>query len=394
MKDIFSSHFTADEGRRNKLWQNCFFVFDTNVLTSIYKRSDDAKDALLKIIISLGDRLWIPHQVIYELLDNRASIVHKQSEIYAATVKDFKSMLGQFKSPISHPFLSEDLYGEFLGVSDKVIAELESKQEFYTDRITNDDIKSAFFDLLTGKVGEPFTDEQIKSIIKEGESRYANNIPPGFKDVNKHKDSVVFSDVRKRYGDLIIWKQIIHKAKAVGKPVIFVTGEQKEDWWERCGGKTIGPLPRLIDEFTEETKQDFFIFSHYQFLSLANIYLEQTTSSAVIDEVRDSSIADKENAERLAELNHESLIKIGKYKEKIKELEVLFTNMIASPRVEPNFGIQYQMNEFAEHGDSQAGFDLFRSADDRIIDTHRSIGELEELIAAEEHLISWRESGE
>ena len=57
MKDVFSSHFADDAERREKLWQNCFFVFDTNVLTSVYKRSDDARDALYKVIQSLGDRL-------------------------------------------------------------------------------------------------------------------------------------------------------------------------------------------------------------------------------------------------------------------------------------------------------------------------------------------------
>lgn len=40
-------------------------MFDTNVLTSVDKRSDDARDSLYKVIRSLGDRLWIPYQVIF-----------------------------------------------------------------------------------------------------------------------------------------------------------------------------------------------------------------------------------------------------------------------------------------------------------------------------------------
>ena len=293
MKDVFSSHFADDSERREKLWQNCFFVFDTNVLTSVYKRSDDARDALYKVIQSLGDRLWIPYQVIHELLDNRASIAHTQAGLYTAAVASLKSVIDSFDSTTKHPFLPAALHAEFVGISNRVISELESKRDFHDARLTTDDVKSALSDMLSGKVGARYSEEQLKSIIKEGEGRYANRIPPGFEDINKHKGSTVFGDVCKRYGDLIIWKQVIEKAKALNKPVIIVTGEQKDDWWDRHGGKTIGPLPRLIEEFSEEVGQDFFLYSHHQFLELANTYLEQSTSSEVIEEVREAALDDE-----------------------------------------------------------------------------------------------------
>ena len=290
MKDVFSSHFADDAERREKLWRDCFFVFDTNVLTSIYKRSDDARDALYKVISSLGDRLWIPYQVIHELLDNRASIAHAQAGLYTTAIANLTSVLDNFDSTTKHPFLPESLHKDFLEVSNRVIGELELKRDFHDSRLTSDDVKTALSEMLTGKVGAPYSDDQLKGIVKEGEVRYANRIPPGFEDVGKHKGSTVFSEVCKRYGDLIIWKQVIDKAKAIGKPVIFVTGEQKDDWWDRHGGKTIGPLPHLIKEFADEVGQDFFLYSHHQFLNLANTYLKLNTSSEVIDEVREAAL--------------------------------------------------------------------------------------------------------
>lgn len=290
MKDVFSSHFADDAERRENLWKNCFFVFDTNVLTSVYKRSDDARDALYKVIGSLGDRLWIPYQVVHELLDNRASIAHAQAKLYSTAIEDLTAVLEGFDSTTKHPFLPEALHREFVGVSRKVIDELESKRDFHDSRLTNDDVKTALAEMLKGKIGARYPDDKLKSIIAEGEKRYANKIPPGFEDINKHKGSTVFSEVCKRYGDLIIWKQVIEKAKEKGKPVILVTGEQKDDWWDRHGGKTIGPLPRLIEEFAEEVGQDFFLYSHHQFLDLANTYLEQNTSSEVIEEVREAAL--------------------------------------------------------------------------------------------------------
>ncbi|GFM88876.1 hypothetical protein PSCICO_42750 [Pseudomonas cichorii] len=292
MKNVFASYFAADEGRRDRLWQDCFFVFDTNVLTSVYKRSDDARDALYKIIESLGERLWIPYQVAFELLENRASIAHTQSGFYADAIENLKSVLDGFDSANRHPFLPGELHKEFVSVSERVIYELEVKRDFHDSRLTNDDVKSAFADMLNNKVGARYSEEQLKAIVKEGEIRYANKIPPGFEDVNKHKGSQVFGDICKRYGDLIIWKQVIEKAKVLNKPVIMVTGEQKDDWWDRHGGKTIGPLPKLIEEFVEEVGQDFYLYSHHQFLDLANKHLKQNTSSEVIEEVREAAITD------------------------------------------------------------------------------------------------------
>jgi len=34
-----------------------------------------------------------------------------------------------------------------------------------------------------------------------------------------------------KFGDLIIWKEMIEKAKAEKRPIIFVTDDGKSDWW-------------------------------------------------------------------------------------------------------------------------------------------------------------------
>ena len=301
MKTVFSNHFASDEARREKLWANCIFVFDTNVYTGIYKRSDDARDAFYNIAGNLGARLWAPYQVIYEYLDNRAKISHDQSCLYEEAIAGIVSIVMNLETQTKHPFLSVGLHSEFIAVADKVKDELGGKKEFHRSRINNDDIRDRLLDILDGKVGEKYTKDQLKAIIKEGEVRYANMDAPGFKDSAKHKGSVIFDHVCKRYGDLIMWKQIIDKAKAESKSVILVTEEQKDDWWEKAGGMTIGPLPELIEEFGAETGQDFYLYSYHSFLELANSYLAQKTSIDVINEVKVSSL-DIAYMERLGEI--------------------------------------------------------------------------------------------
>jgi len=293
VKDIFASHFASDDERRSKIWRECFFVFDTNVLTSVYKRSDHARDAFYKIVRSLGDRLWIPYQVGFEFLDNRAKIAHDQAQLYADAAATLQSFLDSLDVATRHPFLSKELHNDFVDVSQRVIDELEDKMGFHRSRLTDDDVKLEVAELLSGKVGRKYDEAELRLIVKEGEVRYANLIPPGFQDVSKYKNSPVFGEVCKRYGDLIIWKQVIEKAKELGQPVIMVTEEQKEDWWEKCGGRIIGPLPQLIEEFNIEAGQDFYLYSYHSFLNYANEYLEQNTSVEVIEEVRDAAIIEE-----------------------------------------------------------------------------------------------------
>ncbi|MEN5305384.1 PIN domain-containing protein [Pseudomonas sp. TWI628] len=287
---MFANYFGFDDQAKQKLWDDCIFVFDTNVLTSLYKRSDEAREALLKIIETLGERVWIPHQVIYEFLRNRPSIVHEQSCMYAESTKKLSDFLAELESNTKHPFLDSQLHRNFVEVSCRVISALEDKAKYYEDRVVRDDVKERLADLLEGKVGDAYDENKLKELLKFGEGRYANHIPPGYEDAGKYKNSTVFEHVRARYGDLIVWRQLIDYAKAHSSSIILITGDQKDDWWLRVGGKTLSPRPELISEFKAEAGADFYMYSHSNFLSLANDYLHQRTSASVIKEIEDAAL--------------------------------------------------------------------------------------------------------
>lgn len=292
MKSSFPSHFTDDQKRIDNLWADCIFVFDTNVLTGIYKYSDETRDALYGVINSLGERLWIPYQVMFEFLDNRAKIVHDQSKLYTSAIAKLEEFKSEIESPNRHPFVSEDIYLEFCQSAEKVLNELSNKRDLHENRITSDDIKNKLSELLEGKIGPRYPKEIVDEIIAEGDLRYAQKIPPGFEDRDKHKGSNLKKETNKRYGDLVFWKQILDKAKESSSSVILVTGERKDDWWSTYAGKTIGPLPELVDEFHEITGKDFHIYSTHNFLNFANKFLQQHTSSSAVEEIRDSFIED------------------------------------------------------------------------------------------------------
>lgn len=305
MRNTFPSHFANDPNRIKALWADCLFVVDTNVLTGMYKYSDETRDALYDVIESLGDRLWVPYQVMYEFLDNRAKIVHDQSKLYAGTIAKLEGLQEDFESTTKHPFVSLPIYERFCQSSKEVLQELEAARRFHEGRITSDDVKDKLALLLDGKIGRAYSKEVLADLVKEGEARYSQNTPPGFEDGNKHKGTTLLKEIHKRYGDLIFWKQILDKAKELSASVILVTGEKKEDWWSVCGGKTIGPLPELLEEFSEFTGKEFHIYATHNFLTLANEYLEQKTSPAAVEEIREAATAYAVQQKHTADLEDE-----------------------------------------------------------------------------------------
>lgn len=309
MKSLFPSHFANDPNRLSKLWVDCIFVFDTNVLTGLYKYSDETRDALYKVIESLGDRLWIPYQVMFEYLDNRAKIVHDQSKLYESAISKLVELKSEIEIPNRAPFVSKDIYDDFCQSAERVLNDLKNRRDLHSSRITEDEVKLRLAELLEGKVGSAYSAEALSALVVEGERRYAQHIPPGFEDRDKHKGSPLVKEINKRYGDLIFWKQILDKAKDSSSSVILVTGERKEDWWSVCGGKTIGPLPELMEEFASVTGKEFYIYTTHNFLNFANDYLQQDTPTAAVDEVRDAFVSDKEVTGR--ELDQEEFLLEG-----------------------------------------------------------------------------------
>lgn len=83
--------------------------------------------------------------------------------------------------------------------------------------------------------------EDIFTWCEEGQERYKKEIPPGFKDA-KSKDGV------RKYGDLIIWKELLNFARTQSKDIVFITDDVKADWWESENEKRIFHH-KLVAEF-------------------------------------------------------------------------------------------------------------------------------------------------
>lgn len=165
--------------------------------------------------------------------------------------------------------------------------EYSSKFEAHGLSPQNDSLLQSIGMLYQDKVGDPFTEDKLKEIFQEGEIRYASQVPPGFLDAPKGDD--------RKYGDLILWKEMLRYAAATKVDILFVTDDAKEDWWWKSQGETIGPLPELRHEFTRETGQIFYSYSPVAFIEKIGKSIDANIATSLLDEVANTSRMTSEN---------------------------------------------------------------------------------------------------
>lgn len=71
MKELFRGYFPFSDEENSDMWENCIFVFDTNVLLSMYKYKEKTRTAFIDLLNKIKDRIWIPYHVAYEFLINK-----------------------------------------------------------------------------------------------------------------------------------------------------------------------------------------------------------------------------------------------------------------------------------------------------------------------------------
>lgn len=301
MKEIFSSYFPPTPEQFSELWDNCLFVIDANVLLDLYRYPPKVREELFDVLTGLGDRLWVPHQAVLEYINNRHTNINSQKDQFKIVRDALSDIRDKVKEQLNkkinfqnHPVLDKqaviDQVLDALDALDDVIDSIDERKQEYTLSPDDDPIFDRVTSLLEGKIGSPYTLKRRKKIYIKGEIRYALEIPPGFRDIDKPGYN--------RYGDLVLWFQVIDKAKEIKKPIILVTGEKKEDWWRKDGRSKLGPRPELIDEMRERADVLFHLYHTDEFIRRAKQYLNIQIDEEVIEKIEE--IRRQDEAEELA----------------------------------------------------------------------------------------------
>lgn len=293
MKDTFPGYSRKSEADIKKIWQEGIIFFDTNVLLNLYRYSKSTRETIIDLIGKFKDKIWLPHQAALEYNKNRYEVIADQEKTYKEFINKIVQIQKDLQSTSRPPFLSKSVHSELNTVFDKVNSEVEDSIKNYCDYLKDDPIYTELSKIFKDRITEAFDEEQLNKILKEGEERYSNKIPPGYED-EKNKEG------NRKYGDLVLWKQVIAKAKELSKPVILVTDERKTDWWWKIkDGRNMGPRHELVTEIRNEANVDFHMYSSERFLSYGQGLLEEQINEQALKEIQAMKRAEMEHLRRL-----------------------------------------------------------------------------------------------
>ena len=290
MKDNFCGYYRPTEDEFIQLWNDAIFVLEANILLNMYRYTSKTRKEFIDILEKISDRIWIPNQVALEYHKNRLKVINDQILAYEKIEQSLNDNKNRIKNDLNsyslHPCIEVKSY--ITQIEDKfaeIKDELNRDKEKHPNLFDDDDILKIITALLDGKVGSACPQDVLKKIYTKGKERFENNIPPGYKD--KGKDGL------EKYGDLILWYQIIDHAKSIKKPIILITDEKKDDWWLKFNGKIISPQPELINEMFSKTGANFYMYKTAKFMEYAKEHFDSQIDQQSIDEVRNIEKSDK-----------------------------------------------------------------------------------------------------
>jgi hypothetical protein len=360
MKNVLSWKLPLSESEMTQLWEEAIFVFDTNFLLDLYRVSRPVTEKYFEVLEHLQGKIWLPNQVADEFSDRRESAISDEKasfkkalaclEGWSREAKQLNKLRGIFddakgrvlKEKITPLLGDQNAYTEAVEEVEKIFREhieMVSKSHAIPDP-DNDDILDRLLEILGDQVGSGYDEQCLKEVQQEGENRYKKRIPPGFADEKlKEGDN--------KYGDFVVWKQILDFARDKACAIIFVTSEKKDDWWAKKG-KTNAPHPLLRREFQEVVKQGFWMYHTTDFIQVAQKRLNVQFEQSAVDEIT-AVTADPED-----DLNSDTSQEIEGRQDVIENAEKPATARQVGNILRDNYGVSASIKSLDEFTSARA----------------------------------------
>ncbi len=261
---IFSFEYESLE----KVDKQCIFVFDTNVLFVPFDASEKSTTEIKEILKKLKDKnkLFIPARVAREFANNRAKRIGDLFLKVRQTKENLNS--GPYKLD-DYPLLEGNTNYKSVKEKFSQISNLIKESRNFLDNIETDIKNWTWDDNVSKMYKEIFTADTIvevqkpeNEIIEDLQFRIDYKVAPGFKDSAKIDDGI---------GDLIIWTTVLEIAKTKNSNIVFVSNDQKNDWFYKQDKVGLYPRYELFDEFRRFTNgKTIHIINFPKFLELRN----------------------------------------------------------------------------------------------------------------------------
>ena len=264
------------------------------------------------------ERLWIPYQVGYEYVRNRDRVIESVQESLSKINEEITKHLKLSKNELQKVDkkdikCKEKIIEEIDKLNKKIEGMIEEEKKEQENFTKEDVVLEKILELYDGKCGEDASIEKQKEIKEEAQRREKNKIPPGYMDNNKEEN----------YGDYYIFYSIIEKAKREKKDVIFVTDDEKEDWYLIKNGKKLGGRRELLQEFYVETNHQLLLITNTKrFVNDYSKYCDRTKQEikTIIDEIEDVRQKEQTEEEKKNRYKSDAVYKYRSIKNIEKEL--------------------------------------------------------------------------
>ncbi|MDK1389976.1 PIN domain-containing protein [Sinorhizobium sp. 8-89] len=257
-------------------------ALDTNALLLPYLLGKGDLSALADVYAQFAReaRLFLPERVAREFIKNRDRKLADMAQAIDDRVSKMSSSGAKVTPLLLEGFPEREALataGEELdAATKKYLANLRKLSSHIKSWRGNDPVTNLYAGLFT-KERMIAPSEPPDKVLEELEYGLRNKVPPGYKDSSKDDQGI---------GDVIIWMSLLHLGRTTKKDLIFVTGEQKADWFVRSGNHSVYPRPELVEAYRGASGGRSLRLS-----SLHDLLREMSAPGALVSEVEVAEVS-------------------------------------------------------------------------------------------------------
>ena len=286
MKKEFSWYFSPSDAEIDEIWKKGLLTVDANVLLDLYRYHESTRNSLISSLKNFEGTLWLSRQAAEEFFRNRNKVIVSSEKTFKQASEEVEKLRGNFEATVNQlkgnriipAEVADSLIQDITPAIDKAQDNIIKATSAYPKFLQSYPILEDLSEMFENSIGSDFKEDELGSIREEAELRKKNKVPPGYLDQDKDGD--------RPYGDFFLWRQINIHSKEEGIPIIFITSERKEDWWEKISGKTIGPRQELLREAYEFCGHRILIYQTDRFLEFASKRSGGNVDDSAVEEIR------------------------------------------------------------------------------------------------------------
>lgn len=286
--DGFEAYRTPTNENYRDVLQRGFIVPDTNVFLNFYRYNEQTRNDLFAVLRDLGDRLWVPSQVMEEFWRNRENVLQDPGDV-KKTTKDLRKKrdeavgilhwwINRVGLPADHGTdLDATISESFTKIIDSIGKFADQDASQFVRDTNKDPVLAGLEEILQGRIGTPFEAAEYENACAESKRRADQKRPPGYNDVRN-------ADAGPS-GDYLIWVQVLQEAKHRQQDVLVVTGDVKDDWWRKEHGELRGPRPELVEEMKRLTGMTLYMLRPESLLLHARQFLRVKVDDQSVQDI-------------------------------------------------------------------------------------------------------------